>query len=86
VPPFAIAWPTTGHVIIGGCDKRILVYDKDGKVSQTFDFSRDPDEREFTVACNSPSGQSAAFGSYNKYSFEIITYICIKYKFYLDCG
>ena len=66
VPPFALAWPTTGHVIIGGCDKRILVYDKDGQVSQTFDFSRDPDEREFTVACNSPSGQSAAFGSYNK--------------------
>ncbi|XP_059491021.1 intraflagellar transport protein 172 homolog [Neocloeon triangulifer] len=66
VPPYALAWPNTGHVIAAGCDKRIVVYEKEGQVAQSFDFSREPQEREFTVACNAPSGQAAAFGSYDK--------------------
>ncbi|CAB3377061.1 Hypothetical predicted protein [Cloeon dipterum] len=66
VPPYALVWPNTGHVVAAGCDKRVVVYERDGQVAQAFDFSRDPHEREFTVACNAPSGQAAAFGSYDK--------------------
>lgn len=56
VPPYALAWPY-GHVIAAGCDKRISVYNSSGKPVKTFDYSRDTEEHEFTVAASSPSGQ-----------------------------
>ena len=50
-----------------GCDKRIVAYGKEGKVLQNFDYSRDDDEKEFTVAVCSPSGQSVVVGSFDRF-------------------
>jgi len=65
VPAYALAWPQS-HILAAGCDKRLTVYDSYGKPVKTFDYSRDPREREITVACCSPSGQSVAVGSWDK--------------------
>ena len=65
VPPYALSWPV-GSVIAAGCDKRIIVYDREGRVSNQFDHSKDENEREFTVACTSPSGQAVCIGSYDR--------------------
>lgn len=37
-----------------------------GRVLQNFDYARDDDEKEFTVAICSPSGQSVVVGSYDR--------------------
>ena len=37
-----------------------------GRVLQNFDYSKDDDEKEFTVAIASPSGQSVVVGSYDR--------------------
>lgn len=50
-----------------GCDRRIVAYGKEGHVLQTFDYSRDPQEREFTTAAASPGGQSVVLGSYDRW-------------------
>ncbi|XP_024868398.1 intraflagellar transport protein 172 homolog [Temnothorax curvispinosus] len=65
VPAYALAWPQS-HILAAGCDKRLTMYDPYGKPVKTFDFSRDSQEREITVACCSPSGQSVAVGSWDK--------------------
>ena len=64
-PPYALAW-ASNSVIAAGCDKKIMVYGREGRLAQQFDFSKDVDEHEFTVAVNSPSGQSVVVGSYNR--------------------
>ncbi|XP_046738149.1 intraflagellar transport protein 172 homolog [Diprion similis] len=65
VPAYALAWPA-GHILAAGCDKRIVFYDPRGKQVKSFDYSREEGEREMTVACCSPSGQSVAVGSWDK--------------------
>ncbi|XP_026827198.1 intraflagellar transport protein 172 homolog isoform X2 [Ooceraea biroi] len=65
VPAYALAWPQS-HILAAGCDKRLTLYDSHGKQVKNFDFSRDSQEREITVACCSPSGQSIAVGSWDK--------------------
>ncbi len=53
--------------MVGGCDKRVVAYTKEGsRVMQQFDYSRDQDEHEFTTAVCSPSGQSVVVGSYDR--------------------
>lgn len=37
-----------------------------GRILQNFDYSKDDDEKEFTVAVASPSGQSVVIGSYDR--------------------
>ena len=37
-----------------------------GRVLQNFDYSRDDDEKEFTTAVCSPSGQSVVIGSFDR--------------------
>ncbi|KAG1963505.1 intraflagellar transport protein [Pimephales promelas] len=64
-PPYALAWGTNS-IIVAGCDKKIVAYGKEGHVLQTFDYSRDHSEKEFTVAASSPSGQSIVVGSYDR--------------------
>ncbi|XP_060947369.1 intraflagellar transport protein 172 homolog [Limanda limanda] len=64
-PPYALAWGANS-IMVGGCDKKVVAYDREGHVLQTFDYSRDQSEKEFTVAATSPSGQSAVFGSYDR--------------------
>lgn len=56
VPPYALAW-AQGHIFVAGCDKRVSVYANSGKFIKSFDYGKDDDEREFTVATCSPSGQ-----------------------------
>ncbi|XP_033644927.1 intraflagellar transport protein 172 homolog [Asterias rubens] len=64
-PPYALCWAGSS-IVAAGCDKRITVYGKEGRVNQQFDYSRDAEEHEFTVAVNSPSGQSVVVGSYDR--------------------
>uniref|UniRef100_A0A2K5CVW5 Intraflagellar transport 172 n=1 Tax=Aotus nancymaae TaxID=37293 RepID=A0A2K5CVW5_AOTNA len=61
-PPYALAW-ATNSIMAAGCDRRIIAYGKEGHVLQSFDYSRDPQEREFTTAVASPGGQSVVLGS-----------------------
>ena len=49
-----------------GCDKRVIVYTKDGKLIQQIDYTKEANEKEFTVAACSPSGQTVVIGSYNR--------------------
>ncbi|KAM7445695.1 hypothetical protein ABFA07_005947 [Porites harrisoni] len=63
-PPYALCWGSS--IVAAGCDKRIIAYGKEGRTLQNFDYSRDDDEKEFTVAICSPSGQSVVVGSYNR--------------------
>ncbi|XP_023121303.2 intraflagellar transport protein 172 homolog [Amphiprion ocellaris] len=64
-PPYALAWGANS-IMVGGCDKKVVAYGREGHVLQTFDYSRDRTEREFTVAVTSPSGQSIVFGSFDR--------------------
>ncbi|XP_059212612.1 intraflagellar transport protein 172 homolog [Centropristis striata] len=64
-PPYALAWGANS-IMVGGCDKKVVAYGREGHVLQTFEYSRDRTEREFTVAATSPSGQSVVFGSYDR--------------------
>lgn len=42
------------------------MYGGAGRILRQFDYMRDDTEREFTVACCSPSGQAVAVGSWNR--------------------
>uniref|UniRef100_A0A3Q0QW63 Intraflagellar transport 172 n=1 Tax=Amphilophus citrinellus TaxID=61819 RepID=A0A3Q0QW63_AMPCI len=64
-PPYALAWGANS-IVVGGCDKKVVAYGREGHILQTFDYSRDRAEREFTVAVASPSGQSVVFGSFDR--------------------
>ncbi|XP_068564624.1 intraflagellar transport protein 172 homolog [Cebidichthys violaceus] len=64
-PPYALAW-AANSIMVGGCDKKVVAYGREGHVLQTFDYGRDRAEREFTVAATSPGGQSVVFGSYDR--------------------
>lgn len=64
-PPYALAWGANS-IMVGGCDKKVVAYGKEGHVLQTFDYNHDRTEKEFTVAATSPSGQSVVFGSYDR--------------------
>uniref|UniRef100_A0A8D0GGL2 Intraflagellar transport 172 n=1 Tax=Sphenodon punctatus TaxID=8508 RepID=A0A8D0GGL2_SPHPU len=64
-PPYALAWASSS-VVAAGCDKKIVAYGKEGHVIQTFDYSRDSSEKEFTAAAASPGGQSVVIGSYDR--------------------
>lgn len=64
VPPCALAW-TQGQIFAGGCDKRIVVYNVQGKVVKQFDYAKDVSEHEFTSAACSPSGQVNIYFSIN---------------------
>lgn len=64
-PPYALAY-SQNAIVAAGCDKRIIAYGRDGRSFQHFDYSRDADEHEFTVAVCSPSGQSIVIGSFDR--------------------
>ncbi|RUS80517.1 hypothetical protein EGW08_011738 [Elysia chlorotica] len=64
-PPYALAF-SQNAIVAAGCDKRIIAYGRDGRSFQHFDYSREDDEHEFTVAVASPSGQNVVVGSFDK--------------------
>ncbi|CAH8497562.1 unnamed protein product [Dicrocoelium dendriticum] len=63
--PYALVW-TSETILAGGCDRRIYVYNREGRVLQQFDYSKDDSEKEFTVATENPAGQVVAFGSFDR--------------------
>ncbi|CAI2733336.1 unnamed protein product [Schistosoma spindalis] len=63
--PYALAWAGS-TILAAGCDKRIYVYNREGKLVQRLDYSKDDSEKEFTVASCNPSGHVVAFGSFNR--------------------
>ncbi|XP_011499324.1 PREDICTED: intraflagellar transport protein osm-1 [Ceratosolen solmsi marchali] len=65
VSAYALSW-LQSHILAAGCDKKIIFYDSRGKSVKIVDYSRSSDEKEMTVACCSPSGQSVAVGSWDK--------------------
>lgn len=68
VPPYALCW-ASGYIIAAGCDYTVQFYDLNGRSSRQFDYSPTGgchDQKEFTVACCSPSGQAAVLGSFNR--------------------
>ncbi|CAN9507987.1 unnamed protein product [Ophioblennius macclurei] len=64
-PPYALAWGSNG-VLVGGCDKKVVAYGRDGRVLQTFDYGSDRRQRDFATAAAAPSGQSVVMGSYDR--------------------
>lgn len=74
-PPYAVAWGANS-IVVGGCDKKVVAYGREGHILQTFDYSRDRTEREFTVAATSPSGQSVVFGSYDRSVYSLYHDFC----------
>ena len=67
VPPTCLVWGE--HVAVAGVDRTVTFYDQNGRVVQSFDYSREENQKEFTTGECSPSGQSLVFGSYDKYGF-----------------
>lgn len=63
-PPYALASPGGGFITAAGCDQRVSVYDRDGRLYRQFDY---PNEKEFTIAASSPSGQAVVIGSFDRY-------------------
>ncbi|MFH4973753.1 hypothetical protein AB6A40_000462 [Gnathostoma spinigerum] len=65
-PPFALVFTLNG-IIAAGCDQRIVSYSTaNGVHLQQFDYSKDPNEKEFTVAVRDFVGQNVAVGSYDR--------------------
>lgn len=64
-PPYLLVW-NQNYVFLSGNDRRILVYNMDGKVVKTFDYSKNKEVREFTVGYSSPGGQTVAIGNFDK--------------------
>eukprot|EP01135_Chromosphaera_perkinsii_P005322 Nk52_evm3s343 gene=Nk52_evmTU3s343 len=62
--PYALTWAE--NICAAGSDRKIVIYDYGGRASQTFDYTRDDDEKEFTVAVSSPTGHSIIVGSFNR--------------------
>ncbi|KAI3378372.1 hypothetical protein SNEBB_000136 [Seison nebaliae] len=65
VAPYAIAW-TANHILVGGCDRRIVVYTNSGKQLQQIERNPEEDEKEFRCAVAASNGQMCVFGTFNK--------------------
>lgn len=61
----ALAWPQNG-LVAAGCDKKVHFYDSQARLIRMFDYSRDDNDHEFTVAAASPNGQAVAIGSFDR--------------------
>ncbi|VDM16004.1 unnamed protein product [Hydatigera taeniaeformis] len=73
VPPFALTW-AGNSIFAAGFDRRVVIYGREGKIRQQFDYSKDPTEKESTIAVSGPGGHVVAIGSYNRirvYNFSI---------------
>lgn len=45
---------------------RVIHFIFQGRQSRLFDYSREENEKEFTIASSSPNGQAVAIGSFDK--------------------
>jgi intraflagellar transport protein 172 len=57
---------TNFGVLAAGADRRIVSYTEQGRILQQFDFNRDNEEKEFTMAILDPSSFNAVFGSFDR--------------------
>lgn len=51
---------------------QVVFYDNNGREVQVYDYSSDDSVREFTSCAFNPSGDTAVFGTYNR--FYVYTY------------
>ena len=65
--PLLLNFVSYNSILVGGCDRKVVVYSREGRSLQTFDYSRDNTEKEFTTAVCNPSGQSVVVGSYDRF-------------------
>uniref|UniRef100_A0A0K0EBD8 Intraflagellar transport protein 172 homolog n=1 Tax=Strongyloides stercoralis TaxID=6248 RepID=A0A0K0EBD8_STRER len=63
--PFALIYTNYG-ILASGCDQRIISYTETGRLLQTFDYTKDPNEKEYVVGIVDPTGTNAVFGSYDR--------------------
>jgi intraflagellar transport protein 172 len=63
--PFSITWGQS--ICVAGNDMSVTFYDEYGGEENTFDYSTDPDCREFTSACCNPSGDAVVLGNFNSF-------------------
>ena len=60
-------------MVVAGTDAKVVFYDLDGLVVQKCDYSQEEQEKEYTSASCSPSGQSVVLGSFNRYTSLLLT-------------
>ncbi|OUC47010.1 putative WD domain, G-beta repeat protein, partial [Trichinella nativa] len=53
-------------LLAAGCDRRVLIYDRNGDNLQQFDYSNDKEDREINTGAANPGSQSIAMGSFDK--------------------
>ncbi|KAJ3216179.1 hypothetical protein HDU67_009828 [Dinochytrium kinnereticum] len=63
--PTALSWGES--IVAAGSDRFVVFYDNEGRVMNEFDYSKDDEEQELTVAEFSPSGQSVTVGGYGRF-------------------
>uniref|UniRef100_A0A672FWM1 Intraflagellar transport protein 172 homolog n=1 Tax=Salarias fasciatus TaxID=181472 RepID=A0A672FWM1_SALFA len=63
--PSALAWGVNS-VLVGGCDQKVVVYSRDGRLLQTFDYGPERQQGGFSAAAMAPSGGSVVMGSFNR--------------------
>lgn len=64
--PTSLAWGET--LVVAGYDKKVCFYTPEGQVIQHFDYSKLPNQQDFTTMALSPSGQSVVVGSFNRFN------------------
>ncbi|KAI6232370.1 Intraflagellar transport protein osm-1 [Aphelenchoides besseyi] len=57
---------TNFGIVAAGADRRIVSYTEQGRTLQQFDYNRDAEEKEFTVAVLDPSGFNVVIGSFDR--------------------
>jgi intraflagellar transport protein 172 len=65
-PPYALSWSAADCITAAGCDRRVQFYSQRGKKLQQFDYSKVEEEKEFTCASTSPSGEALVLGSFDR--------------------
>lgn len=68
--PYALSW--AANIVAAGPDKKVLMYDMRGRVSQTFDYGNVEGEREPTCAVGNAGGHTVAIAGYDR--LRIFTY------------
>ena len=63
--PYALAWGR--HICVAGNDGQVVFYDDGGGVERTFDFSNDPQCKEFSCAVFNPTGEAVVLGNFDSF-------------------
>ena len=67
--PSCLAWG--GSIVVAGADCMVTFYDEDGGEEMAFDYTKDPNCREFTACVSNPTGDAVVLGNFNSmYTFS----------------